>query len=391
MTKAQFDIREVRAAEIGDMLKLRNSMFGPLSRQGWDASGCTAVIAKRGRRIHGAIPLQYRDFVIRPGVSIPVAFENAVGVAEPMRSRGLGSAMIDCAAGFMCRRVDALYVYRGDERSAGYRFYRKTNHGDLYFESPMVLSKPKGLNNDVAVTDVVDAVGLEAELLGLFKRCYGQFGGYRKRDKGYFERVFACQPYRGEDWRLFLVRGRGAIQGYAIVNMECAWYEACCIYDFAAVAPGVRAALLAKIEWAARRRKRPVTMPANHEHPLFEPLLKRGYSPKTSTPYIMGRIIRAEGIFARLAGAGSLAKNLHLDAVTPHRDVILNHPARPKHAATLYLKESQLSRLLSCRLDVARALQTNLIRMSPLPLRVARALHAALRFCPWVSFAIDFT
>ena len=386
----EFEIRRVRPAEIDDMLKFRNATFGHLSHSHWEAMGCTAIVAKNGKKLYGAIPLQYRDFKINSGLSIPVVFENAAGVAENARGIGLGSAMLDFAVRSLRTSVDALYVYRSGERTAGYRFYRKTHHGDLYYNSTLILNKPKGENNNVDVLSVEEVVPLEKTLLSLFNSCYRGFGGYRKREKGYFRKIFDSHVYKNKDWKFFLLRKKSQILGYAISNPQDRLGEGCCIYDLAAPGVAARQTLLAKIEWLAKRNKQPVTMLANPEHPLFQPLLKRGYSAKDNSPYIMARIIRPDRIFTRLAHKSSLLKDLHLEVVTPHRDLVLNRPARAKYKAKLYLKESQLSRLLCCRLDMARALKTNLIRLSPLPPGLEKALSKIFRFCPWVSFGIDF-
>ena len=231
---------------------------------------------------------------------------------------------------------------------------------------------------------------LAKTLLSLFNSCFGCFGGYWKREKGYFRNILASHVYKNKDWKFFLLRKRGEIVGYAISNAQDKVHGGFCVYDF--VGPGIaaREALFAKIEWVAKRAKQSVTMLANREHPLFQPLIKRGYAAKGNSPYIMAWIIRPERIFARLAQNSSLLTDLRLEAVTPHRDLVLNRPARPKYKAKLYLKESQLSRLLSCRLDMAWALETNLIRLSPLPSGLEKALSKIFRFSPWVSFGIDY-
>lgn len=390
MNKLGYDIRMVRNVEIPDMLKFRNARFGDISREQWEAMGCTAVVARKGGEIHGAIPLQYRQFKINSRVSVPMVCENAVGVAEKSRSLGLGSAMLDVAERALRGRVDAFYVYRGEERSPGYRFYRKTNHGDLYYKCNLALMRPKGENNKVEVLNASAAVALERDLLPVFANCYGGFGGYWNRDQGYFRQILDSHVYKNEDWKLFLLRKGKAILGYAITNPHDPITAGFCIYDFAAPGIAARQALLTKIEWVAGRNKQPVTMMANREHPLFQPLLKRGYAYEEQSPFGMARIIRPDRIFARLAHNSMLLQNLHLDARTPHRDLVLNRPAKPKYKATLYLKESHLTRLLSCRLDMVGALETNMIRMTPLPARVENALCSVLRFCPWVLFEMDF-
>ena len=202
----EFDIRRIRRAEIDNMLKFRNAIFGRISRSQWEAMGCTAIVANRGKRLYGAIPLQYREFKINSRLSIPVVFENAVGVSQEARSIGLGSAMMDFAARSLRASVDALYVYRCGERTAGYRFYRKTHHSDLYYNSILILNKPKGANNNVDVLKVDDIVPLEKTLLSLFNSCYGGFGGYWKREKGYFRNILASHVYKNKDWKFYLRR-----------------------------------------------------------------------------------------------------------------------------------------------------------------------------------------
>lgn len=390
-------IGEMRPADTADVLAMRNSIFGEISRGHWDAMGCTAVLARRreGRRgagkLMGAIPLQFRTLVLRPGASIPVVFENAVGVAEGARGRGIGTAMIEEAARFIRDRADALFVIRGGERSDGYRFYRKTHHGDLLFLDTLTLPKPRGADNDVEVLLWDECAALEKQLLPIFRSCYGRYGDYWHREKGYFAQIVASHVYRNDDCRLLIARARGGrIQGYAVTDPPSPLTGGCYIYDLAAPTPGALDKLLAKIAYLARRAGAPVNVGCNAEGPLYAPLLKRGFRITAHTPWVMARILNADRIFARLAGRSAVLGSLRLEAATPHRDLVLNAPKRPAVTATIYLKESQLSRLLSCRLDFAGALRTNLIRMTPVPAPVERALARAFRFSPWVVSGMDY-
>ena len=390
MNKAGCEIRMVRRGEIGEMLTFRNAGFWPVSREQWEAMGCVAVVVRKGEKLCGAIPLQFREHMINGRVSVPVVFENAVQVDKKMRSKGIGGAMLDEAERVLRNRIDAFCVYRGGERSDGYRFYRKAQHGDLYYVCWLRLERPKGENNGVEMLQAQEAVALERGLLAEFKRCYGGFGGYWRREKGYFEKILASHVYRSEDWRLFVQRRLKQVLGYAMVHGQDPMSEGFGIYDFAASTGAGQRALLGKIEWAARREKKRVAMLANREHPVFAPLLGRGYEATEYTPFTMGRIVRADRIFARLAGRSRLREELYLGAATPHRDVVLNRPARPKYWATLHLKESMLTRLLFCRLDMGNALRTNLIRLSPVPRGVETALGKVFEFCPWVYFGMDY-
>lgn len=390
-TKPNFALRELQPSEIDEMLKLRNKIFiSQVSREQWDAMGCTAVVAKKGKEFWGMTALQYRDFMITPQISVPVVFENAVGVKKEVRGTGLGTAMLDCAVRFMWNRVDAFLVYRNGERSPAYRFYRKTHHGDLYYENILVLKKPKGNNNKVDVLPADDAVRVEEELLRLFKTCYGAFGGYWKREKGYFKKIVESHVNRNNNWRLLLARRGQQIQGYAIINPQSHEGEAFEIYDIATTLPKVLQTLLSKVEWLARQIKKPVIFRCNQEHPLYHLFLKYGFEQQDNTPYIMGRILRPEHIFTRLAGNTSLIRNLRLIAITPHRDLVLNNPQRARYSVKLYLKEAQLSRLLTCRLDFAHSLETNLIRATPIPSQVERSLTKVFQFSHWLSPGVDY-
>lgn len=386
----KIEIRELDPAETDEMLRFRNSHFGVISRQHWDAMGCTAVVARKGREYLGAIPLQYREFMINDRVSIPVVFENAVLVSEKSRGTGIGTAMLDNASDFLRDRVDAFYVYRGRERSAGYRFYRKTHHGDLYFQDTLTLVKPGGADNDIEVHNWEKTIALESQLLSLFKACYRGYGGYWRRERGYFKRVVNSHIYKNRDCRLFLARRKENVVGYAITNPRCKKWPGYCIYDIAAPEPRIMKKLLAKIEFMACKAKLPVTIPCNCEHPLYETLLNYNFEAKNNTPCIMARILRPDRIFARLAKKSFVLSELKLQALTPHRDVVLNEPEKAKNTVTIYLKEAQLSRLLSCRLDFANAVETNLIRITPIPQRIKNALDRIFRFSPWVSFGMDY-
>lgn len=387
-------MHELDPADTDRMLKLRNKIFDNITREHWDAMGCIAVVAKHKDKYYGAIPLQYREFMINRRVSIPVVFENAVGVDEGMRGRGIGSAMIECAADLIKDRAYALCVYRGDERSEGYRFYRKTHHSDLYYVSLLKLRakcQTEGLSEyspNVEVYSWDKAIELEAQLLPLFRACYGNFGGYWKREKGFFKRIIKSHVYKNESCRLLLVRKKEQIVGYAITNADD--YMDYYIYDIAAEESRFLKKLVSKIAFMARKNEQDPVMISNREHPYYRKFLSYGFVPEYNTPYIMARIIRPDHIFARLAGDTSIRRELGLVAVTPHRDLVLNRPQKAKYSATLFLKESQLCRLICCRLDLRNAIETNQIRISPLPNSLEQMLYSIFRFSPWASFRMDY-
>jgi GNAT superfamily N-acetyltransferase len=385
-----FDVHELEQSEIPEMLKLRNAIFGHISRDHWDAMNCTAVVATKDGELMGAIPLQFRDYKINGEISIPVVFENAVGVSEKARGTGIGTIMLDHAKDFIKDRVDALFVYRGGERTPAYRFYRKTHHGDVYFQRLLRLNNAKCGDNDVTVHEYEKAIEMEPELLRLFHSYYAGYGGHRKREKGYFKEMVASHVYRESEWKLFVTRKNKKITGYAVIKPKHVLWEGWNIYDLAVSDNTALKKLLDKIALSAKSRNESVVMPFNPEHKLFKSLIDYGFKEEPDSPYIMVYVLRPHNIFNKLAKGSPLLSSLELKAVTPHRDLILNQPKRPKHRATLYLKETQLSRLLCCRLDFMHCLETNLIRMTWVPKSVQRSLHKIFKFCRWNVAMIDY-
>ena len=175
--------------EIDETLPFRNAIFGHVSQDHWVAMNCTAVVARDGERLVGFIPLQFREQCLNAQVAIPVVYENAVGVAPDMRGRGIGTQMMDEAARFISDRVDALMVVRGGERSNGYRFYRKTGHGDVMYARRYTLAPAQAAEvgadapqQGIAILDREPWLAMEPELLALYERQYGRFGGGQRRN-----------------------------------------------------------------------------------------------------------------------------------------------------------------------------------------------------------------
>ncbi len=386
--------RELRSGEIDRLLRFRNLMFGPLTREQWDAMGCTAVVATAGpeEEFWGAIPLQYRRMRVNGKVSIPVVFENAVGVMEKARDRGIGTRMLQEAARFLHDRVDAMFVYRGGERSAAYRFYRKTNHGDLYYVDHLQLDHPVGAENSVVSLPADRAIGMEATLLAVWRKMYGNVGGCWDRQPGYFRQTLTSHVYRGEDWRLFLARRKTCVAGYAITNPSGKIWKGYCLYDIAASDHRTCRHLLDAIAFQARALHLPVTVPSSVEHPLNRLFIDYGFRWQGNSPFILAHILRPDRIFTRLAGRSPLRKTLKFTIVTPHREVVVNDPAKPRHEVFLYCKESHLSRLMTCRLNLRAALQVNQVRLAPSVLKTDVIRELCRIFSPsrWVTFGLDY-
>ncbi|OGJ93698.1 MAG: hypothetical protein A2487_06420 [Candidatus Raymondbacteria bacterium RifOxyC12_full_50_8] len=390
VNSTEFDLRELRPSEKKELLSFRNSIFGDISEEKWDAMGCTAAMAWKDNELWGAIPLQFRQQVIAPGITIPVVYENAVGVSDKARGTGIGTKMIDNTSQFIQDRTDALFVYRGSERSDGYRFYRKTHHGDLFFQQLFTLQKPKGRQGKVHICNADQALERESELMALFGRCYKRFGGYWKRQPGYFKTVLSSHVYKNDNWRLFIYAPSKKLEAYAIVNPECKHAKGYNIYDYAARSETALAHVLDAIAYDAAQESHAPGVFISPENPFYQFFVKYGFAFERDEPYIMARMLNCGNLFAASSRGSALLRNLELRACTPHRDCVLNQPKKPAYCATLYLKEAQLSRLLCRRLDFGQAVRQNMVRTTWLPEKYLKALSQTFTFAPWVSFSIDY-
>ncbi len=213
--------------ELDEVLPFRNAVFGHVSREHWQAMNCTAVVAREDERLVGFIPLQFREQCLNSHVTIPVVYENAVGVAQEMRGRGIGTQMMDKAAHFISDRVDAMMVVRGGERTDGYRFYRKAGHGDLMYARRYALPMTDGTpctpldvpgKMRVSPVDRDRWLALEPATLSLYHRQYGRFGGGQRRKPGYWRMILDGHVYRDWAWRLFaLWRNGDQLAGYMVI------------------------------------------------------------------------------------------------------------------------------------------------------------------------------
>ncbi len=125
-------------------------------------------------------------------------------------------------------------------------------------------------------------------------------------------------------------------------------------------------------------------------NPVCVLLRRMGFVEEASTPHIMARLLRPDRIFLHLAEGSDLAKDLDLTIATPHRSLVVNNPPAPRYAVQLETKESLLSRLFFCRLDLAAALDMELVRWNGHDAGLRRALCQVFAFAEWVQWFTDY-
>jgi GNAT superfamily N-acetyltransferase len=415
--------------ELDEVLAFRNAIFGYISKEHWQAMNCTAVVAREGDQLLGFIPLQYRQQCLNARVAIPVVYENAVGVAEGMRGRGIGTQMLDEAARFISDRADAMMVIRSGERSNGYRFYRKAGHGDVmyarhYFLPPEVAWPSSGAPGSslafpgISVVDRQRWLALEPQLLDLYVRTYGRFGGGQRREPGYWQmildgHVYADRGPKGWPWWLVTAnqgwavnQGGGGSQddrlaGY-LVAAQGLWDDSPDVYVYEVV--GEDEVTVERLIRYARGLTAQFACDAKHRHakpryglaavslanPICSLLRRMGFEEMDSSPHLMARILRPDRIFQQLAAGSGLLDTLSLAVATPHRTLVVNDPPQPRYRVQIETKEHVLSRLFCCRLHLGAAVEMELLRWNAYDPGLRRALEEVFAFCEWVQWYTDY-
>jgi len=386
-----------RPDDAEDLLKVRNAIFPPLTVEEWlQDESQTASLAYMGRECVGAIPLSVRDFKLAPGVVIKAAFENAVGTREDLRSRGIGSGMIAAARDFLQDRCDALMVYRGAERSDGYRFYWKTGHRDMIYLRRVVLEHPEATDVKLDPLGLQDLYEVEDRVHKLYQDTYAEYGGHPPRYVGYWKHAYAGQIYTviKHDTYFFRWPEGPDFQAYVIAGQRTGPRadKQLTINDLASADgdPKTMAQALRGLITFAAQQGLPVTNPISWEHPFRRVFRDLGFRESLRQTMIMAQPIRPQMIFDKLCRDKSAVADLTIKVWTPTTDFVLHEGLQPKHEITIEGKDQQIWRLLFCRLPLATAVQHDLISICGATDDIVQRLDAVWPYAPWVYHHIDY-
>jgi GNAT superfamily N-acetyltransferase len=387
--------REATAADVDDVLKVRNAIFPPLTpEQWWADTTMTCSIAYLNGEPVGAIPLSLREFQIAPGVFIGTAFENAVGTREDMRGRGIGTAVIAAAREFLAGRCDELMVYRGAERTDGYRFYVKSGHRDLIYLRPMLLRTPHRREADVAVQGIPEMQACQSEMLTCFDATYGHCGGFPRRHAAYWEQALKSQIYTVLPQETYFVRhpAKGPLSAYVLAAYRARKdrEEPLAIMEVAGTGEDAIEQAILGLEDFAAQRGHTVRVLGSAEHPCLGLLRRLGYEEQGRTTMIMGQPIDPAGLFAKACRDRETLADLKIDFWAPFGEGTLLEGADARTGITLEGKDEVIYRLLNLRLDVRAAVSTEWLTIRNGTPEIVERLADVLPYTPWVYHHIDY-
>jgi len=396
------EYREYRPEDAASFLRLHDSVFPPISDEFWrqfSARDVTAAVAIADGEVVGCVPFQFRQLRLRPGATVRVAWEWSVCVREDLRGTGVGLRLMEVAKEFLRGRCAALAVYRNDEFSPPYRFYRRAGHHDLLYIRPWVhrgaASVPPG---GLERWTWGEFLAHEGEALEAFGAAYAAYGGIPERHLGYYGPAVQSSEYAEVPVDLsVLVRcgPHGALAGYAILGLE-RLNPALHLMEIAVRGHDgeVALSLLAGLISAAAEHHVPAVVALPDSAPACALLAALGFVPRSRAESSMVLMLHAldPEVLARAAWRESPATEyLAVLAWTPQRQVWLHRASRtPARPITLELHEETLTRLVSCRLDLAAALSQGSVTALGADDATLAAIGQALPLTPWAYHYLDF-
>jgi len=399
---AEIEYREYRTEDAASFLRLHDSAFPEMAPDFWrefSSRDVTAAVAILDGEIVGTVPFQFRDFRVRPGVIVRVAWEFSVCVREDRRGTGVGSCLMTTAKNFLPDRCLAMAVYRNDETSAAYRYYARNGHNALIYLRPWSRSGQSDITAaEVSERSWEDFLGHEAEYLDVFADACRLYAGFPERHPGYYARAVMTPQYGEIPLDLSVLECRdsgGALSGYAIIGVE----QGAPTQHLMEIAvrgdsPALALPLLTEFVQAAAARGCDAVVSTLDSSAISSLLPVLGFAPQSraeSSMVIMAHVVDPEGFAQQVWRESEGTRNLDVVAWTPQREVVLHRAAGgcPRRVV-LEMKEDALARLLFGRLDLVAAFRQGIVTALGGGAREIAAIADALPFSAWTYHYLDF-
>lgn len=394
---SEISIREFQPEDIESFHALHDAVFPPVpfeEMRRWMArDDVTAGVAVQEGRIVGEIPLHIRRFVLRPGVSVQVAFEHSVCVDESMRGEGVGTRIQDAMKQFMRDRVEALTVYRGGERTAAYNHYDKNGLTDCCYVRGWVNSAPgsvaEPLGEPLSAAAILER---EQQFAASFASANAHAGGYQQREPGFYETAFTQLEAveLGGEYAALVVEEAGRPLGHCIVRLIEG--QAVSVLE---LAPRGR-----DLAMAARLLRGACAMAADrgvgaslelHDRGAYTSVYEAlGFRPQPRGNMIMACPLDWERLANIVWAPQSELGTVRVRVWTPQEEFVAHEPGgEPSREVTVEMKHHQAVRWLMCRLDLAPLVEQEIVTIRGARAGDAEALSRAVPFTAWEYQGID--
>ncbi|WP_407267924.1 GNAT family N-acetyltransferase [Radiobacillus sp. PE A8.2] len=398
--------KEVSNDNLQNALDIRNNIFPTITVKDWNRGGPkTGSLAYAGDEPVGFIPMFLKQVKITPQLTITAAFENAVGTKEEYRGMGVGGKMIDAAGQFLQGKADALFVYRGDERSKAYHFYEKTGHVDLlYTRNHSVDLSISKQHPQVEITEgKQDIIANQANLLEIFQDTYYTYAGFPKREKGYWKEAlestyFASRP---ANFYLLALKKQGRMIAYLIASTQKKpirkyAQNRLTILEMAATyanESNMKVVLEAACSFADKLGLEGLSINTGDDHPFLPLLRTLGFESNQRGIQVMCKSFNSKALFQKLWKDDLVLPGVELKIWTPEQDFIAlksNQDSPNKQTVTLEMKESTLTKWLMGRIDFSSRVKEGTITVHNGNQNILDQLANAVPHYKWEYHQLDF-
>lgn len=387
-------------------LEIRNGIFPPITVQDWyKGDPKTGIIAFFGDQAVGFIPMIVKDIKITPQKTVTAAFEHAVGTLEAHRGKGIGSTMIEAAGLALKGEVDTLFVYRGAERSKGYRFYEKTGHVDLLYTRIHDCDAAVGRQHQQVEVSygTREIIRHQDRLLEIFDDTYYGYAGFPARHNEYWEKALQSVFFvsRPADFYFFTLRENGKMTAYLIATkhktpMRKNATNKLEIMELAASGASeskMRMVLETACAFSETLGMDGLSIKSGDEHPFLPLLHSLGFEAKPRSMQVMSHSFDSPAVFEKLWQDQFDLPGVELSAWTPKQDFILveskREPAETRKV-TLEMKEHTLIQWLMGRIDFKARINEGTITVHNGNETIVDEITKALPYRKWEYHPLDY-
>lgn len=390
-------IREFHPDDIESFHALHDAVFPPVpfeEMRRWMArDDVTAGVAVRDGRVVGEIPLHVRRLVLRPGVTVRVAFEHSVCVDESMRGEGIGTRIQDAMKEFMRDRIDVLTVYRGGERTAAYNHYEKNGLTDCCYLRTWTHDAPLGAaarHGDLLPADGI--IEREEQFAATFASACAHAGGYQQREPGFYETAFTQLEAveLGGDFAALTVERDERLLGHCILGLRAE--RAVRVLELATRGRDLAMATRLLRGACAVASEAGVGITGElHDRGTYAPAFEAlGFHPRPRGNMIMACPLDWRRLANLVWEPQSELADVRVLVWTPQEEFVAHEPGgEPAREITVEMKHHQAVRWLMSRLDLVPLVAQEIVTVHGARPGDVEALGRAIRFAAWEYQGID--
>ena len=361
----------------------------------WVKNDLTAVLGFEENQLIGMLPLEKRVLQVSPGNSIDLLWVTGAHVEAERRSAGIGTIMDESIKTLFSPERKAAFVYRGDENSRAYRWYKKMGYSNLLPIISYKINFGDYLASDLT-TKVISHDELykwDEQLFACFIKNNGMYGGYPKRRKGnlgsklahhYYKEYYAFDIltfFANNNLIAYTVLGRTTIRDRIdrIEIMEFSIPAEEYLFD----------SILNEIKkFSIQKNIEELRIQLSAQDPFAGWIKKRKFNERYRFN-VMGKIIDPVSFFRDRIGNGvDLEREWCFILETPVLGI--NHIGTGKKNVKIYMEDEQLNLMLLNRCHVRNADEEGKILILEGESHGLDILEQTFPFCKWRFFQIDY-